>query len=204
MRNRLLSFIVSVAVFASLSVMGSAQSVGAAKSPVERDIAGMRVEAVARLDDLFDDLKREANERSAQRISRQIWDAWMVSGSPTVDLMMGWANEATQAKKYDVALDFLDQVVTLAPDFAEGWNRRATVHYLRNDFAKSIADIEKTLALEPRHFGALAGLASIMEATGRDALALQANEQILDVYPMNRQAQKQVVELSDKLSGQGI
>ena len=70
-------------------------------------------------------------------------------------------------QKFDVALDFLDQIVTLSPDYAEGWNRRATVHFMMQNYGKSMSDIDHTLQLEPRHFGALSGMAQIMKNTGR-------------------------------------
>jgi tetratricopeptide (TPR) repeat protein len=162
------------------------------------------IDEASRLDKLFSDLKRERNEKAAERIANQIWAEWRKSGSASVDLMLQWSNEAADKKKFDVALDFLDQVVTLQPDFAEGWNRRATVHFMMDNYAKSMADIEYTLRLEPRHFGALSGLASILKATGRKELALDAYERTLAIYPMMRSAQSEVATLSDELAGEGI
>jgi tetratricopeptide (TPR) repeat protein len=157
-----------------------------------------------RLDTLFGELKREQNEHAADRIAQQIWQQWLESGSATVDLLMSWANDAMQAKKYPAALDFLDQVIALDPNYAEGWNRRATVHYLMGDYAMSMADIDKTLQLEPRHFGALAGMAEILKDTGRKKLALRAYEQVLKLYPMMRPAQSAVESLTQDLAGQDI
>lgn len=153
---------------------------------------------------LFSDLKRERNEKAAERIASRIWDEWNKSGSSSVDLMMLWSQQAIEAKKYDVALDFLDQIVTLDPSYAEGWNRRATVHFLMQNYRKSMSDIEHTLELEPRHFGALSGMAQIMTATGRDELALKAWQRVLDIYPMLRNAQNEVSRLSEELAGEGI
>jgi tetratricopeptide (TPR) repeat protein len=157
-----------------------------------------------RLDKLFSELKRERNEHVADRISRQIWQQWLDSGSATVDLLMQWANDAIQTKKYPVALDFLDQIIALDPSYAEGWNRRATVHYMMGDYTMSMADIDKTLQLEPRHFGALAGMAEILKDTGRKELALKAYERALQVYPMMRSAQSAVETLTQDLAGQDI
>ncbi len=157
-----------------------------------------------RLDRLFSDLKRERNEKAAALVAQRIRQEWARSGSASVDLMMQWAQKGAEAKKYDVALDFLDQVVTLQPGYAEGWNRRATVHYAMKNYGKSMADIDRTLQLEPRHFGALSGLAQIMADTGRKEAALRAWQSVLDVYPMLRQAQEQVSTLSEELAGQSI
>ena len=157
-----------------------------------------------RLDRLFAELKRERNEQTATHISQRIWQEWSQSGSASVDLMMEWSQKAVEAKKFDVALDFLDQVVTLDPTYAEGWNRRATVHYLMKNYGKSMADIDRTLQLEPRHFGALSGLAQIMIDTDRKEAALRAWQRVLDIYPMLRNAQDQVSTISEELAGESI
>lgn len=156
-----------------------------------------------RLDDLFAELKRERSDKAAERIAGRIWAEWNRSGSASIDLMMQWSQQAIDAKKFDVALDFLDQVVTLDPTYAEGWNRRATVHFLMNNFAKSMADIDRTLRLEPRHFGALSGMARILKDGGNEERALEAYERVLAVYPMMREAQKELGEIADDLAGDG-
>jgi len=156
------------------------------------------------LDTLFTELKRSGNEQAAARIAARIERQWTRSGSRSIDLMMQWSASAMQARKFDVALDFLDQVVTLSPDYAEGWNRRATVHFMMDNYAMSMADIDRTLRLEPRHFGALSGMARILERGGRKERALQAYERVLEVYPMMRSAQDKVGTLADELAGQGI
>ncbi|RWH20140.1 hypothetical protein [Mesorhizobium sp.] len=157
-----------------------------------------------RLDQLFADLRRERNEKAAERIAGRIWNEWNQSGSASIDLMMRWAQRAAEDQKFDVALDFLDQVVTLQPDYAEGWNRRATVHFLMKNYGKSMSDIDHTLRLEPRHFGALSGLAQIMAETGHKQSALEAWQKVLTIYPMMRSAQGQVSTLSEDLAGEGI
>ncbi|MET3661456.1 hypothetical protein [Aquamicrobium ahrensii] len=157
-----------------------------------------------KLDRLFGELKREGDARSAERIARRIQQEWSQSGSASVDLMMQWAQKAAAARKYDVALDFLDQVVTLQPDFAEGWNRRATIHYTMKNYAKSMADIDRTLKLEPRHYGAISGLARIMSDTDRKEPAINAWQRVLDIYPALRAAQDQLGTLSEDIAGQSI
>lgn len=158
----------------------------------------------ARLDDLFSQLRRESDPEAARRIVGQIWAAWNDSGSDTVDTLMGWANQAMTDKRYGTALDLLDQVIVLAPDYSEGWNRRATLHYIMNDHAKSMADIQRVLVLEPRHFGALAGMAAIFTAAGDDRLALQALQRMLVIYPADRNTQSRVLALEDKLAADNI
>lgn len=157
-----------------------------------------------RLENLFSELKRARNEKAAERIANRIAQVWAKSGSASIDLMMEWAQKAMQERKFAVALDFLDQITVLQPGFAEGWNRRATVHFMMDNYAKSMRDIERTLQLEPRHFGALTGMATIMKNTGHKQLALDAYQRALEVYPMLRSAQNEASTLEEELAGEGI
>lgn len=156
------------------------------------------------LDSLFAELKRERRDSQAKRISERIWAKWRDSGSATANLLMQWADKAVAEQKNGLALDLLDQVVVLMPEFAEGWNRRATLNYAMGNHGKSMSDIARVLRLEPRHFGAISGMAAILAATGNDELELRAWEQVLDIYPANRQAQTRIGELADKLTGSRI
>lgn len=195
------------AILAALALYVSIPAFAAERTtpPVTEDSDEATVDTTgSQLDKLFAELKRERNERAAERISGRIWAEWFKSGSATIDLMMQWAQTAADKKEFDVALDFLDQVVTLSPNFSEGWNRRATVHFIMNNYAKSMADIDRTLQLEPRHFGALSGMAQILKNTGRKQLALDAYLRVLEIYPMMRSAQTEVANLSEELSGEGI
>lgn len=189
--------------FCLLALLSGPPATQAAEASVEPAVVAAN-DTASRLDQLFGELKRERNEKAAERIAGRIWHTWLDSGSATADLLVQWAIEATKEKKFNVALDFLDQVVTKYPDYAEGWNRRATVHFMMNNYSESMADIARTLELEPRHFGALAGMANILEATGRKEGALQAYQRVLEVYPMMRSAQGSVAKLSDELAGEGI
>lgn len=154
-----------------------------------------------RLDDLFTALKREHDPDKAAAIANQIKLAWESSGSATVDLLMQWANQAISDKRNPAAYDFLDQVIALKPDYAEGWNRRATLNYALGDYRKSMADIEQVLRLEPRHFGALAGMAAILGENGKDQRTLEVWQRFLAIYPASRAAQQQMDQLTEKLAG---
>jgi tetratricopeptide (TPR) repeat protein len=189
------------ALFLSATVLPATLLPARADDPAAPPVAATKQ---ARLDQLFVDLKHERNEKAAERIAGRIWSEWFESGSASIDLMMQWAQKATEDQKFDVALDFLDQVVTLQPTYAEGWNRRATVHFMMKNYGKSMSDIEHTLQLEPRHFGALSGLAQIMAETGHKQSALEAWQKVLAIYPMMRSAQDQVATLSEELAGEGI
>lgn len=154
-----------------------------------------------RLDALFADLKKERDADKARELANQIRMEWQDSGSATVNLLMQWVDKAITDNKQAAALDILDQVITLAPNYIEGWNRRATLHYAMGNYRKSMSDINRVLAIEPRHFGALAGMAAILGGAGKDELAMRAWEQFLEIYPADRKAQEQLGELAEKLAG---
>lgn len=156
----------------------------------------------SRIDELFGQLARTPDTRRAKTVADSIWSEWFRSGSPTIDLMLHWSNEAIGRQEYNIAMDFLDQIVTRRPDFAEGWNRRATLHFVMENYAKSMTDIEKVLEIEPRHFGALAGMANILERSGNKRAALAAWERALAVYPAMKTAQDAVIRLNDELAGE--
>ncbi|MER8750270.1 hypothetical protein NKH57_13440 [Mesorhizobium sp. M1050] len=198
----LFAFLTSLLV--SSAIYGLARADDAVVPPASKDVPPVATTRQARLDQLFNDLKRERNEKAAERIAGNIWNEWSQSGSASIDLMMQWSQKAIESQKFDVALDFLDQVVILQPTYAEGWNRRATVHFMMKNYGKSMSDIDHTLQLEPRHFGALSGLAQIMALTGHKQSALEAWQKVLAIYPMMRSAQDQVGTLSEELAGEGI
>lgn len=160
--------------------------------------------AAEKLDALFSELQREHNEAKAERISRRIWSQWFESGSASIDLLMMSAENAIQSRRFSVALDLLDQVTLLEPDYAEGWNRRATLHFMMQQNTKSISDIERTLALEPRHFGALAGLAGILRSQGDNERALDIYLKTLEIYPMMRGAQQAVAQITEELAAEKL
>jgi tetratricopeptide (TPR) repeat protein len=108
---------------------------------------------------------------------------WLESGSDTIDLLMGWSMQAMEEKDYPLALDYLDRITIMKPDYAEGWNKRATVYFLLEDYSRSIADIQKALSLEPRHFGALSGLGIIFADLGDNHRAIDAYERALALDP---------------------
>ena len=157
----------------------------------------------ARLDALFARLE-QADSGEWKRIQTEIWRAWSNSGSPSMDLLLHRAEEAIEAGEPEVALRFLDDLVRLAPDFAEGWNKRATVYFMLGEYGRAVADIERALALEPRHFGALSGLAMILERLGDKKGAYQAYKEALAVHPNLPGAKKAVERLAPEVEGQEL
>ena len=197
---RLLLF--SIAVLSALA--GIAPGMPSVANAADTSKISAKPDKAAALDLMFVELRHAKNEALAADVAERIKNEWNQSGSATVDLLMQWASEAMDKKDFPTALDFLDQAIVLKPDFAEGWNRRATAHFLAGNYSKSMTDIERTLALEPRHFGALSGMGMIFLDLGKKELALSALRKALDVYPQLRDTQKQVGELEEQLAGSRI
>jgi tetratricopeptide (TPR) repeat protein len=156
------------------------------------------------LDFLFGALKAAPDEASAKHVEARIWALWMQTPSDTAALLMIRARAAMDAQQFDVALKLLDAVVKLRPDYIEGWNRRATLHYLRNDYAHSLEDIQQVLVREPRHFGALAGLGMIMQDLGDEKRALDAFRKALAIDPYLDKVPELVKTLTEKVEGRDI
>ena len=114
---------------------------------------------------------------------------------------MQQADKAMAENKDTAAFDYLDEVIQLAPDYVEGWNQRATLHYKEGNYRKSMSDINRVLAIEPRHFGAIAGMAMILTSYGHEELALEAWQRFLDLYPSERRAQKALGDIAEKAGG---
>jgi tetratricopeptide (TPR) repeat protein len=147
------------------------------------------------LDGLFAKLKQAPDAESAAVTSRAIQQRWAHSGSDTADILMQRADVALAGGDGPLAIEILDRLIALDPDWAEAWNRRATVFVLEDDLSRSAADIQEVLAREPRHFGALMGLGGILERIGDEHRALEAYERVLEVYPLLPSAQKAVERL---------
>lgn len=125
------------------------------------------------LDELFDALLTAEGD-AVSAIEFKIVQEWSRSGSPSMDLLLDRGRAAMEEEDWTLAIEHLSALVDHAPDFAEGWNARATAYFQAGQFGESLADIQQTLALNPRHFGALSGLGIIMEELGQSQVALQA------------------------------
>jgi tetratricopeptide (TPR) repeat protein len=156
------------------------------------------------LDFLFGALKAAPDQASAKHVEGRIWALWTQTNSDTTMLLMTRAKTAIEKKQLDVAVKLLDKVIKLKPDYVEGWNRRATIYYLQNEYGKSLEDIREVLRREPRHFGALAGLGMIMQELGDDKRALEAFRKALEVNPHLEKLPDTVKSLTEKVEGRPI
>lgn len=153
----------------------------------------------AKLDELFAQLA-EPGRDDWQRIESEIQRLWARSGSPSMDLLLRRGHEALEEGDHDIALEHLTALTDHAPSFAEGWNARATTFYLMGEYALSIADIERVLSLNPRHFGAMMGLASMLEEMGDIDTALAALRAVQEMNP-NRDTVNQAIERLERQTG---
>ncbi len=154
------------------------------------------------LENLYAYLATAEDEKQAQPISQAIERLWLYSGSDTVTLLMDRSAKAIGEKNHDLALKFIDAVVDLAPDFAEGWSRRAYVHHLRNDVERMVGDLRRCIALEPNHYRAMEFLGLILRETGQKKAALKAFERLLEINPNAPGVPDVVKELSRDVDGQ--
>ncbi|WGS00488.1 tetratricopeptide repeat protein [Bradyrhizobium sp. ISRA443] len=156
------------------------------------------------LDFLFGALKAAPDEDSARHVEARIWALWLHTPSDTAALLMVRAKAALDAQNIDVAMKLLDAVIKIRPDYVEAWNRRATLYYLKSDYVRSLEDFQQVLIREPRHFGALVGLGTIMQDIGDDKRALDAFRKALAVDPHLEKIPEKVKQLSEKVEGRDI
>lgn len=152
------------------------------------------------LDRAFAELKSEDEEAQA-RAGQKIVKLWARSGSPSMDLLLKRGQEAIAREDADAAIEHLTDLVTLAPDFAEGWHARAQAHALKEDFSAALFDLAETVALEQRHFLAFAELGALLEDLGREQEAMVAFRKSLDIFPGFQAAKNAVERLAPSVDG---
>lgn len=144
-------------------------------------LAGARADA-ADLEALFQELQ-DSDAQGAARLEREIWNEWSKSGSPAMDLLLQRGRDAMAEGDTAAAIEHLTALTDHAPDFAEGWNARATAYFQAGELGPSVNDIARTLTLNPRHFGALSGLGMIFEQLDQPEKALEAYKAALAIHP---------------------
>ena len=156
------------------------------------------------LDDLFERLAKAQDPDEARGVTGAIERVWMHSGSDTADLLMSRAMQALKRKDYALSQELLGSIVEIEPQWAEAWNKRATVRYMADDALGSMEDIARVLALEPRHFGALSGMGFILQARGFDKRALEAFRKALEINPRQEEMRRLVDKLTLEVDGREI
>jgi tetratricopeptide (TPR) repeat protein len=193
-------------LFAGLLACGVASAQGPTAPGASTKPEGEKPSTVkpAQLDELFARLAAAKDETEANGVASLIERRWARSGSDTADLLMSRANEALKDKDAALAIELLDRVIALRPDWAEAWNRRATAFYVLEDTASSMADIRQVLAREPRHFGAWAGLGQIYVVGGDKRRGLEAFRKALAIHPYLSSLRETVDRIAPEVDGRDI
>lgn len=157
-----------------------------------------------RLDVLFDELKDADSAETAAVVEFSIQQIWMDPKNDTTHFLMAKGIKAISEGDMETALEMFTVITEDDPDFAEGWNKRATLYFKLGDYTNSVSDIQKTLALEPRHFGAMSGMGMIFMETGNEEGALSAYRKALEVHPNLPAAKAMVERLAPLVEGQEI
>lgn len=152
-----------------------------------------------RLDDLFLTLSISSDLPTIRATENQIWEIWFEHPNENVVELMQMGVTRMNYNRYADAMLIFTQLIENFPDYAEGWNRRATLHYVLGNFEESIADIEKVLALEPRHFGALSGLGLVYLQQDQLSEAKDAFENLINVHPNSPNAQENLRRVTEDL-----
>lgn len=153
----------------------------------------------AELPGLFEQLQSASNPADVASIESEIWQHWLTAPDDNSALLMSQLNHAMASRELSIALLLSNQLVDSTPEFAEGWNKRATIHYLMGDNDASVADIRETVLLEPRHFGAISGLGLILLRAGNQEAALEAFEKVLAISPGSPSANASVERVRREL-----
>lgn len=155
----------------------------------------------ATLDRLFERLAAAQTPEEAKGIANLIQRRWARSGSDTADLLMRRAQTAMQSKQTELAIELLDRIISLEPDWAEAWNQRANALFIAGDPIRSMFDIGETLKREPRHYGAMMGLGTILRQQGDDKRAMVAYRRALEIYPQLEAVKNAVEALKTEVDG---
>jgi tetratricopeptide (TPR) repeat protein len=156
------------------------------------------------LDDLFERLEKTTDAAEAQGIAGAIQRVWMRSGSDTADLIMERTGTLIKQQDWKLAADMLDRLVAIEPQWAEAWNRRATVRFFQKDSSGAMEDLAHVLQLEPRHFTALIGLGAILERDEQKAQALRVFRRVLEINPQLEEIRSKVDKLTIEVEGREI
>ena len=156
-----------------------------------------------RLDLLFEQLLNAEPDEVA-RIEGQIISEWGKSGSAAMDLLLRRGEDALEADTPEVAVEHFTALVDHAPDFTEGYNGRASAYYQLGLFGPAIDDLRQTLVLEPRHIGAMTGVAFMLEELGRADDALEVWQAIAQISPADAEVKAMIERLQVQQAGQDL
>ena len=176
-----------LAAAADSPALSRTQALAALKQsdPRERRLGALALESVGRMEDTGtlvaalrdpDDIVRAIAEEA-------LWAVWSRSGEPRVDDLFKRGVSEMSGEHFSEAVATFTRVIELKPDFAEGWNKRATAYYLAGEYRRSLADCDEVIKRNPNHFGALSGYGQIYLQLGQPDKALEYFRRALEVNP---------------------
>jgi len=137
---------------------------------------------------------RDSDTAVRENAESSMWQVWSRSGDPVIDRLFATGVAQLQARQGEQAVETFSEIIRRRPDFAEGWNKRATVYYLLGEYQKSLADCDEVMKRNPYHFGALSGYGMIYLQLDQPAVALEYFERALQVNP-NLESTRQTIEM---------
>ena len=194
-KNKILrQFSLVIAVFISITM-----------SPLSAYSASVSSQNDTTLQQLFNELEAANDIASANNTAIKIWNRWMsTSGDDATDELMERGVYLMQTGNLPLAEDVFSNIISSHGDYAEAWNKRATVRFMRGNWTGSEADIAEVLAFEPKHFGAMSGLAMIRLHQGDYSTALSIYEKVLEIHPFSPDAITYIPKLKDMLKGTAL
>ena len=153
-----------------------------------------------RLPNLFQELYDSTNDSQINKITRKIWNIWHETNDIKIEADFYRGMESMRTRDFIMSIAFFTRVIEEKPNFAEAWNKRATVYYMMGDFDKSMYDINETLKLEPRHFGAMDGMGLIFMHLQQYEKAIKIYEQMLEIFPNNQTIKNKKKLMEENLS----
>lgn len=196
------AFLIGSPAFAGETVRPAAEAT--ATLPAPDDIPDTTAERDKLVTELYDRLRLTKDAETNTKITAALERLWIWSGSDTADLLLSRASVAIEAKQPEVARKVLDALIAIDPGYAEAWNRRAYLNYSEQKPRAAIADLAQVLTIDPHHFKALEGLASILKEMGQTRKALRAYRLVLEMNPFAAQSKEAVQTLEREVEGQKI
>ena len=201
------TLLIRLSLAAALLLAGSAGAFAQRRQPPQPPAPPPAAEERVRkplLDELFERLAKARDEEEANGVAAAIERVFQRSGSDTADLLLGRAMSAMERKENKAATEILDRLVEVEPDWAEAWSQRATARFMDGDRVGAVEDLGHALAREPRHFGALTGLGSILFHLGYEKRALEVFRRALQIHPQQPEVRSMIDRLAPKVDGLDI
>jgi tetratricopeptide (TPR) repeat protein len=205
-------FVIAAAAWALISAgpalaqQGQTAPKAEQKAPPRKNVQKQKkkLDRATQLDGLYAALKQAPTQQIAKEIEKRIDATLLVTESDTLNLLMIRARTTLEAREFDTALSLLDSIIEINPRYTEAWAQRATLYFVRKDIYRSLADLRVVLALEPRHYAALAGLGVILQDLGEDKRALEAFRRAIEINPHIENIPELVRRLKLKVEGREI